>query len=165
MLIVINGTLGVGKTWISRWLLGQLEDAAYIDGDVLGFVSSNLIQQRSRNELAIDVALDLITSFRRKGANTIVFDRLFVDPALLDSFISRAGLPVRIFYLSASPETIASRIQSRARPHAPRELTEAPEIEKTQRASFSQAQLGFEINTDGLTPEDVVERIKKQLSC
>jgi deoxyadenosine/deoxycytidine kinase len=163
MIILINGTLGVGKTWIARWLLCQLPESAYIEGDTLGFVSPELFQGSSRKAFALEVALDLVSAFRKRNAKTIVFDQLFVDPELYDSFVWRVGGPVQSFYLSASPEVIRSRIQQRGRPQVEREMAEAQEVEKTQRTLLGAARLGTEINTDELSPERVVGLIQKRL--
>lgn len=66
MVVLINGTLGVGKTWIARWLVSQLDHAAYIEGDTFGFVSPELLASQSRQQFSLEVGFDLITSFRRK---------------------------------------------------------------------------------------------------
>lgn len=163
MVVIINGTLGIGKTWIARWLVSQLENAAYIEGDVLGFVSQELLVNQSRQQFSLEIGLDLISSFRRKGAKIIVYDYLFVDPALMTDFISKIGAPVKTFYLSASQEAVASRIKQRGRPQAEKELTDSTKVENIQRSSFTIDNLGIEINTDNKNPEEIVELIINHL--
>jgi hypothetical protein len=126
-------------------------------------VSPGLTQQQSKDELACDVALDLIAAYRRKGAKIIIFDHLFTDPILLDSFIERSGCLTRVFYLSASPDVLKSRIQKRGRPQVDWEITQTAKVENLQRTALSGGSLGTEIKTDDLSPEQVVERIKNLL--
>lgn len=48
MLILVNGTLGVGKTWVLRSLVHCLDDATYIEGDVLALAQQNLKSYQNR---------------------------------------------------------------------------------------------------------------------
>ncbi|OFZ21043.1 MAG: hypothetical protein A2X94_06845 [Bdellovibrionales bacterium GWB1_55_8] len=162
MLIIVNGTVGVGKTWVARTLLCQLDDAAYIEGDVLGFVSDNLIATQSRQKLALNVACDLISAYRRLGARTIVFDSLFLSPDLMEDFIQRVGEPARVFYLSAETRSLSARILKRGRPQAEREVSETQEVERNQRGRFLNGALGFEIKTDNMSPDEIADLIKKK---
>lgn len=157
-LIIINGTIGVGKTWIARTLLCQLDSAAYIEGDNLGFVSEDLFKDSTRGTFALDIAAGLIELYKERGAKTLILDRLVLGTEQIESFLKAVKMPVYIFYLYANKEDIISRIKKRKRPQFESEIQDFEKIELGQRESLV-ANLGIEVDTSFKTPEEIVSEI------
>ena len=67
MVVIINGTLGVGKTLVARNVFSRLDKAFYIEGDSLGFVSADLLESRSRQKIIGDSAINQIKFYRALG--------------------------------------------------------------------------------------------------
>lgn len=164
MLILINGTIGVGKTWISKCLASAVPDSVFIEGDTLGFASPATLQKSARSDFGLEAGIKLISGYIEKGVKFVIFDRSFDDREKLREFISRVGLPSCVFYLSASSEEITSRIRKRNRLRAEAEIIDSQRLLNTQRNNFGKDGIGIEINTDGLSPEKIVFRIKRELS-
>lgn len=124
-LIVINGTIGVGKTWISKCLMNEIPDSVGIEGDTLGFASPTSLQKSNRTDVGLEAGIKLISGHLEKGIKFVIFDRSFDDREKLRDFISRVGLSSCVFYLSASIEEITSRIKKRNRPRVEAEITDS----------------------------------------
>ncbi len=164
MLLVINGTIGVGKTWISQCLSGEIPDSVCIEGETLGFASPTALQKSNRSDVGLEAGIKLISEYMEKGTKFVIFDRSFDDLEKLRDFISKVSLPSHVFYLSATTEEIASRIKKRNRPRAEAEIMDSQRLLKTQRENFGQDGIGIEINTDGLSPKEIVYIIRSEIS-
>ncbi len=150
MLVVINGTVGVGKTLISNCLADKIAGAMCIEGDSLGFASPE-------NDHVLRVGIDLISTHWKNGVKVIVFDMFFNDPQKLDWFIAQTALEAHVFYLSASEEELANRIRKRARPRAESDILDSKRLRLNQDRMKNR---GIEIDTNDKTPEEITEKIK-----
>ena len=153
MLIVINGTIGAGKTSISKCLASEIEQAVWIEGDSLGFASP-------KNDNVLSAGIDLIAMHRKNGIQVIVFDMFFDDAKKLDWFISQVGLESHVFYLAAAEDTISNRIRQRARERAQSEILDSKRLRQRQ---IGMENRGIEIDTNGRSAEEITAEIKKLL--
>lgn len=151
MVIIINGTIGVGKTLISKCLASEIPGAAWVEGDSLGFASPN-------SDFVLKAGIELISLHRKNGLKVIVFDMFFNDAKKLDWFISQTGLETRVFYLSADEGELSSRIRKRARQRAEAEIRDSTRLQQSQDGMKNR---GIEIDTNGKSPNEITTEIKK----
>jgi len=155
MLIVINGTIGVGKTSISKCLASEIAGAILIEGDSLGFASPT-------NDYVLNAGIDLISVLRKNGTKVIIFDMFFDDSQKLDWFISQVGLQSQVFYLLANEEELSNRIRQRARPRAESEIFDSKRLRQIQNRMKNR---GIEIDTNGKSADEITAKIKKLISA
>jgi broad-specificity NMP kinase len=158
MLIIINGTVGVGKTSISKSLAKEIAGAVSIEGDSLGFASPDLFEDSYQNDHGLKVGIDLISTHLKNGLRVIVFDRFFDNPKKLDWFILQVGLRTHVFYLLAHAKELSNRIRKRASSRVEGEIFDSKRIQKSQNEMKNR---GIEIDTNGKSAEEVTLEIKK----
>jgi deoxyadenosine/deoxycytidine kinase len=151
MLVVINGTIGVGKTWISKCLAREIPRAVCIEGDSLGFVSPT-------NDYVLNEAVNLISAYGKKGIKVFVFDLFFDSSQKLDWFISQVGIESHVFYLLANEDEISNRIRKRARPRGDSEILDSKRLRQNQDRMKNR---GIEIDTNGKSAEQITSKIKE----
>jgi broad-specificity NMP kinase len=154
MLIVINGTVGVGKTWISKYLASKIAGAVFIEGDSLGFASP-------KTDHVLRAGIDLISAHRKNGVKVFIFDMFFEDSQKLDWFLSEVGLESHVFYLSADEEELANRIRKRGRPRAESEILDSKRLRQSQDRMKNR---GVEIDTNGKNEDEIIEKIKSLMN-
>lgn len=158
LLIIINGTVGVGKTSIAKCLADEIENALSIEGDSLGFAPPDHTDESFQNDYGLKVGIDLISKFRKNGTKVIIFDRFFENPKKLDWFISQVGLKCHVFYLLANEEELSNRIRKRARQRAESEILDSKRVHRNQESMKNR---GVEIDTNGKSPAVVTKEIMK----
>lgn len=154
ILIIINGTVGVGKSSISKQLASEIAGAISIEGDSLGFVSP-------ANDYVFDAAIKLIGTYCKNGVNVIVFDMFFDNPEKLNWFISQVDLESYVFYLSADEDELAKRIRKRARSRAEAEIWDSKRLRLSQDKMINR---GIDIDTTGKSLEEITAKIKQHIS-
>jgi deoxyadenosine/deoxycytidine kinase len=156
-LVIINGTVGVGKTWISKCLASEIPGAVWIEGDSLGFALPERFEDSYQNDYGLKAGINLISAHRKKGASVIVFDRSFSNPKELDWFVSQVGLKSHVFYLSASEDELSNRICKRAGSRAEFEVFDSKRLQQSQDKMKNR---GVEIDTNGKSAEEITTKIK-----
>lgn len=160
MLIIINGTVGVGKTSISKCLATKIASAVSIEGDCLGVASPDRFEDSHDHDYGLKVGLTLISDYRKKGFRVLIFDRFFENSQKLDWFISQVGLKTFVFYLSAREGELSNRIRKRARPGHGSEIFDSIRVQRNQHGMRNR---GVEICTNDKTVEEVTAEIQKLL--
>lgn len=158
ILVVINGTVGVGKTSISKCLANEITGAIWIDGDSLGFATPDRLQDSYESDYGLRAGINLISLQRKKGIRAFIFDRFFENPDKLDWFISQVGLRSHVFYLSACEDELSLRIRKRASPRAESEILDSKRLQQSQNRMRNR---GIEIDTNGKSAEEITTQIKK----
>jgi deoxyadenosine/deoxycytidine kinase len=150
LLIIINGTIGVGKTEISKCLASEIAGALSIEGDSLGFASP-------KNDHVLDAAIEFVSMHRKNGVRVLIFDMFFDDQEKLDGFIGHAGIDCFIFYLSACEDELSSRIRKRGRQRAESEILDSKRLLQSQVRMKNR---GLEIDTNGKSTKEITAEIK-----
>lgn len=151
VLVIINGTVGVGKTSIAKSLASEIADAVFIEGDNLGFASPE-------NDYVLKAGIKLISEHRKKGARLIIFDLFFDNLEKLEWFISQVGIESYVIYLSANETELSNRIRNRARARAESEILDSKRMKQNQDRMPNR---GIEIDTNGKNTDEITSIIKK----
>ena len=161
------GLMGAGKSAVGRRLASELG---------LPFVDTDLeVERAARSSVAEIFAQEGEPAFRRReracieewvGRDGVV--------ALGGGAMVQPGVPDRLaeagpsFYLRARPETLARRVgRGEGRPllaglDAAGRLAKLRELLAAREASYRRAT--FTVDTDGLEPEEVAERVRARLA-
>ncbi|PCJ19780.1 MAG: hypothetical protein COB02_06205 [Candidatus Cloacimonadota bacterium] len=166
-IIIINGTLGVGKSSVAKHLSETLKKSCYLEGDsvsktINGFhvYSENKIKQ-SIEEIGTIAKYSL-----KHGLETIIIDFIFEKPthiSYLKNLLLKYVDEVRIFYLEADINEINSRIETRNRTEFQSEKSRTNEILKEQNNYKHDITLGISIQTSNRSIEDISSDIAFQL--
>jgi len=162
MIIIINGSLGVGKTSIAEQLLWKFDKAVHLDGDAIGDVHPFEIYDPARLD-HLYRALELLVGFyRQNGYRNIVINYVFESPDSLRDLIDLLRPhddAIHVYWLTCEAGEQARRIQARQRTDLEWELNRFTELQRIQRQAAQHGFLGIEVDTTGLALQDVADKI------
>ncbi len=166
MIIIINGSLGVGKTSVADQLHYKFDKSVHLDGDALGDVHPFEIYDDERiNHLYR--TLELLVGFHQKnGYHNFVINYVFESSESLQHLLDRLNpLDPRIhtYWLTCNAKEQAKRIRNRKRDDLEWELNRFVELQQIQAKAAQQGFIGKRIDTTGLTPEEVAEFVWKDI--
>ena len=158
-LIIINGTMGVGKSTVSRILLKKLKASVYLDGDWCWNMNP-FIPSEENKRMVIDNIVYLLSSFLKNSEyRYIIFCWVIPQESIFDQIISglqQYSFDLYKFTLCCSIKELHKRLQ--------KDIgigVRSPEIiERSEnRLAGYQTMATTKIYTDDLTPEDTAEII------
>ena len=159
-LIIVNGTMGVGKTAACRELQELLPKNVFLDGDWCWCARPFTVTEETKAMVMENIAF-LLNSFLRCGEyENVIFCWVLDEQETLDrllSTLSTEGAEIKIFTLTAGEETLRERLMGdvekglREEDVIPRSLEKLPRYEKLRTEK---------INTDKMTARGVAEQIK-----
>ena len=166
MIIIINGSLGVGKTSVAERLNEKFIKCVHLDGDAVGDVHPFEIYDDARID-HLYRTLELLVSFHQKnGYHNFVINYIFESPESLQELLDllRPLDPIiRTYWLTCNEEEQAGRIRKRERDGLEWELNRAVELQRIQAKAAELGFIGKEVDTSGLTPQETAEKIWKEL--
>ncbi|HOJ35759.1 MAG: AAA family ATPase [Clostridiales bacterium] len=114
-LIIINGTMGVGKTAVSKELQKLLPDCVFLDGDWCWDMSPFIVNHETK-EMVLDNISYLLNNFISCSVfENIVFCWVMHEQSIIDNVLSRLKLTdckVHKFSLVCSEEALISRLKN-----------------------------------------------------
>jgi chloramphenicol 3-O-phosphotransferase len=167
MIIIVNGSLGVGKSSVADQLHYKFDKSVHLDGDYIGDVYPFEIHDDARIR-HLYRTLELLIGFHQKnGYHNFVVNYVFESPeslqALLD-LLHPLDSSIHTYWLTCSEEEQAKRIQKRKRAELEWELKRFVELQRIQAEAAQQGFIGKQVDTTGLTSEEVAEKIWKDVS-
>jgi len=166
MIIIINGSLGVGKSSVADQLHYKFERSVHLDGDYIGDVHPFNIYDDARID-HLYRTLELLIDFHQKyGYDNFVINYVFESPASLQDLQDRL-LPldssIHAYWLTCSQAEQAKRIQKRLSNELEWELSRFIELQEIQAKAASQGFIGKQVDTTGLSAQEVAEVIWKDI--
>ena len=166
MIIIINGSVGVGKTSVAEELHWKFDKSIHLDGDHIGDVHPFEIY----NERRIDHlyrTLELLVGFHQKnGYANFVINYVFESPGSLQDLFDRLhplDPSIHVYWLTCQVDEQAARLRKRASDDLDWELNRYVELQEIQRKAAQQGFIGVEVDTTGLSPAEVAEKIWREL--
>lgn len=109
-LILITGTIGVGKSNISLLLARMIEPAAYLDGDWCWQV-----YPKEENQMAaLDSVVGVLNNYlKQDGIDNIILDWTIYDEELINTLVARldsAPFKLHKFCLTCDEDVLRSRL-------------------------------------------------------
>ncbi len=166
MIIIINGSVGVGKTTVAEELHQKFDKSIHLDGDHIGNVHPFEIYDEARID-HLYRTLELLVGFHQKnGYQNFVINYVFESADSLQDLLdllSPLEPSIHIYWLTCDEKEQAKRIQGRQSDQLDWELNRFVELHRIQTKAARQGFIGKEVDTTGLTPTEVAEKIWKDI--
>ncbi|HRX17217.1 MAG TPA: hypothetical protein P5123_12950 [Spirochaetota bacterium] len=171
MIVIINGSVGSGKSTAAYSLQQQFTRSVMLDGDCIGAVHPFQIYDDSRIEYLYDTLLYLIKFHKSNGYQDFVINYVFETSQSLQSLVNRLETvdpKVCCYRITCSAEEQKKRIINRNSDQVDWELQRFIELNAIQEKAAKTGFIGKKFVTDGLSPSQIAERIImdiKENSC
>ena len=112
-LYLIGGTMGVGKTAVSRCLLKRLENAVFLDGDWCWNADPFQVTDETKAMVADNICYLLNRFIHCSAYENIVFCWVMHEQSIIDTILARtdsALCDVAVVSLTATEKTLSDRI-------------------------------------------------------
>ena len=162
MIIIINGSLGVGKSSVSEELHWKFDKSVYLDGDHIGDVHPFEIYDEARIDHLYKTLALLVGFHQQHGYPNFVINYVFESPDSLEDLLNRLrplDPNLHTYWLTCDPDEQAERIRRRQRDQLAWELERFVELRQIQSQAAQQGFIGVEIDTSGLSTAEVATRI------
>jgi chloramphenicol 3-O-phosphotransferase len=167
MIIIINGSLGVGKSSVAEQLQLKFDQSVHLDGDSIGDVHPFEIYDDARIH-HLYRALQLLVGFHQEnGYSNFVINYVFESPGSLQELLdllTPLDPSIRTYWLTCNEEEQAGRIRKRQRNELDWELSRFVELQRIQAEAARQGFIGQEVDTTNLTSAEVAEEIWKDIN-
>jgi len=166
MIIIINGSLGVGKTSVADQLHYKFDKSIHLDGDAIGDVHPFDIYDDARIS-HLYRTLELLVEFHQKnGYHNFVINYVFESPESLQDLLDllRPLDPsIHTYWLTCDVEEQVKRIRNRKRDELDWELNRFVELQQIQAKAAQQGFIGKRVDTTRLTSAEVAEVVWKDI--
>ncbi len=162
MIIIINGSLGVGKSASSWALAEKFEKSVMLDADYIGAIFPRDYKNSDWTEYLYKTIANLVEFHKKNNIENFVINYVFETPKSLSALVNKLSAideNIKIFYLSCNEEEQRQRIIKRNNSRLAWELERFLELNEILRASALSGSIGFDINTSKKTVAQVVEEI------
>ena len=166
MIIIINGSVGVGKTSVAQELHWKFDKSIHLDGDHIGDVHPFEIYDERRID-HLYRTLELLVGFHQKnGYANFVINYVFESPGSLQDLLDRLrplDPSIHVYWLTCQADEQAARLRKRASGDLDWELNRFVELQQIQRKAAQQGFIGVEVDTTRLTAAEVAGKIWGEL--
>jgi chloramphenicol 3-O-phosphotransferase len=166
MIIVINGSLGVGKTSVADQLHYKFDKSVHLDGDAIGDVHPFEIYDDARISHLYHT-IELLVGFHQKnGYDNFVINYVFESPESLQDLLHLLhplDPSVHTYWLTCDVDEQTKRIQNRKRDELDWELNRFIELQQIQVKAAQQGFIGKRVDTTGFTAAEVAEVVWKDI--
>ena len=161
--ILINGTMGAGKTTVSRALQKLLPQAVFLDGDWCWDSDPFLVTDETKKMVLENIAFLLSQFLACKAYQNVIFCWVMHERGILSDLLSRLDTKqcrVLCVTLTQSEEVLRARL----RLDIERGLRDTGVIERSLARLGGYAQMDTKkLNTDTLSPEEAAGQIAAML--
>ena len=158
MIIIINGSLGVGKTSVGDQLHHKFSKSVHLDGDAVGDIHPFEIYDDARI-CHLYRTLELLVGFHQKnGYHDFVINYVFESPESLQDLLDLLhplDPSIHTYWLTCDPDEQAKRIRGRKRDEIDWELDRFIELQRIQAEAAQRGFIGKRVDTTGLTSAEV----------
>lgn len=166
MIIIINSSLGVGKSSVAEHLHWKFDKSVHLDGDYIGDVQPFEIYDDARIS-HLYRTLELLIGFHQKnGYHNFVINYVFESPESLQELLNLLkplDSAIHTYWLICNEEEQAKRIRGRQRDAIEWELSRFVELQRIQAKAALRGFMGKEVDTTSLTSAEVGEEIWKDI--
>ncbi len=112
-LLMVNGTMGVGKTSVCRALQRLLQPCVFLDGDWCWDMTPFTVTEETKAMVLDNISYLLNRYLACTAFDTVLFCWVMQERAIVEAVLSRLEQPctVRLFTLTCSEEALRERLQ------------------------------------------------------
>ncbi|MBT3251676.1 MAG: AAA family ATPase [Candidatus Marinimicrobia bacterium] len=166
MILIINGSVGVGKTSISFSLQERFKKSIMLDGDYIGAVHPFQIYNEERTQYLYQTLTHLLKFHKKNGYSNFVINYVFETPNQLKSLIELLkpmDNEIHSFWLTCSSAENRERVRQRNSDDLEWELNRFKELANIQKENVVKGNIGFQIDTTNLTISQVTDIIWQRI--
>lgn len=166
MIIIINGSVGVGKSSVAEELHWKFDKSVCLDGDYIGNVNPFEIYDEARIDHLYRTLELLIGFHQQNGYHDFVINYVFESPDSLQDLLDLLhplDSSIHTYWLICDEKEQAKRIRNRQRHDLEWELSRFVELQRIQTKAAQQGFIGIEMDTTGLTSAEVSQEIWKDI--
>lgn len=166
MIIILNGSIGVGKTSVSWKLNELLQPSIMLDGDYIGAVSPFEIYDEKRTEYLYQTMAHLIAFHLENGYEHFIINYVFENQKELDALIQKLEnleLKVFCFWLTCNEKEQRQRILNRNNDQVEWELKRGVELNQILEDTARRMFIGKRIETSISSIDEISSLILKEL--
>ena len=162
MIIIINGSVGVGKSSVAEAIHYKFNKSVNLDGDYIGDVNPFEIYDDARIDHLYRTLAHLIKFHQENGYANFVINYVFETAESLQDLLNLL-IPlddeIHVFWLTCDREAQRERIHARGREQIGWELERFIELQEIQAKAAEQGFIGERVDTTGLSAAQVAEKI------
>lgn len=159
-LIMVNGTMGVGKSTVCSLLLKRLQPAVYLDGDWCWNMSPFVVSEENKEMVLHNIAYLLRSFLDNSGYETVIFCWVMHQEEIFQQILTRLqGKEFELyqFTLICTRQTLSERLEKDVQ----RGLREEDVIERSMaRLPLYEKMSTIKIWVDNCTPEETADKIQ-----
>jgi hypothetical protein len=114
-LIIINGTMGIGKTTVGRLLFTSLQNCAYLDGDAVWQINPFAVTDRTKVIVEKNIPF-VLRSYFEAGYDYVILTWVMHRQEIIDTILAPLRdlhFDIQIFTLVADDEVAVARALAR----------------------------------------------------
>ena len=164
MIVILNGSVGVGKTTVAWALSESFDKSVMLDGDYIGAVHPFGIYDDARVTYLYKTLAHLIAFHQEHGYTNFVINYVFESPESLAELVSRLRPldgDIYKFWLTCSEDEQQRRILRRKTDQWAWELERFAELNSILEAASQRGDIGTRMDTTDKAIAEVVGAIRK----
>jgi broad-specificity NMP kinase len=162
MIIFINGTLGVGKSSVTEYLLWNTENSVKLEGDALCNLNPFFPYDTNRINTLIDIIEFMISKYKSIGYKIFIIDNIFEKESeieLITNKLKTIDEKIIHFLLYCDKKQRNERIERRKRINYQWEMERSEELHNLLISTFNNNLNINKIDTTKMKTETVGEYI------
>jgi predicted kinase len=153
-LILINGTMGIGKTTVARLVFDRLPNSAYLSGDAVWQINPFEVNDQTQAIVQQNIPF-VLRSYLVAGYEYVILDWVLQQQSIIDTILAPLKdmlFDTQVFTLVADDEVAVARCLSR-------DGNERDSEGVLSRLRLSRELDSVKIDTGRITPEAAAEQI------
>lgn len=166
MIVIINGSLGVGKSSVANELHWKFNKSVHLDGDHIGDVHPFEIYDDVRIDHLYRTLALLVGFHQKNGYHNFVINYVFETPQALDDLLDLLrplDSSIHVYWLTCDEQEQERRIRTRSRDQLDWELGRFVELQQIQARAAQAGFIGIELDTSNLSAPEAAEKIWKDI--
>lgn len=166
MIIILNGTCGVGKTTVGWLMLDSLYSTVMIDADYICATNPYVLKSKERMDYLTETVCELVKFHSRNNYKNFIISNVYESPEELACILNRPEFQNQkkyVFCLKADAEVVRQRIIKRNTYDVDWELKRFTQLQNILDKYSETNGVGKEIDTTNLSFGDVIYLIKKEI--
>ena len=167
MIVILNGSVGVGKTAVSWCLNERFEKSVMLDGDHIGAVHPFEIYDDARVDHLYKTLVHLTSFHRENGYSDFVINYVFENAATLAALVALlrpTDTNIHRFWITCSEIEQERRIRDRHTDQQEWELKRYKELNGILAESAKNGAIGARLDTTALSAEEAADAIWAELA-